>query len=84
MTQPAIGLQRDWKPASELSVNPGVTTYVDVREVVTFRWQPYAPGGARPTRARGRWQRATGSGDYIRWVNCPPPLGEWSPNGDAK
>jgi hypothetical protein len=79
-------MTRDWKPASELSVNPRVFTYVDVREVVTFRWKPYKPGVARPTRAQGRWQRATGSGDYIRWVNCARPIGEWSlnPDGDAK
>jgi hypothetical protein len=75
---------RDWKPASELSVNPRVTTCIDVREVTTYRWKPYQPDGARPVRAQGRWQRATGSGDYIRWVNCQRPLGEWSPNGDAK
>ena len=75
---------RDWKPVSELPVNPRVTTIIDVREVTTYRWQPYKSDGARPTRAQGRWQRAISSGDYVRWVNCPRPLGEWSPVGDAK
>ena len=40
-----------------------------------YRWEPYKPDGQRQMKAKGRWQRQVGSGDYWRWENCDRPLG---------
>jgi len=39
----------------------------------SVRWEPYKPDGQRQMKAKGRWQRTIGSGDYWRWVNCDRP-----------
>lgn len=41
--------------------------------VVSVRWEPYKPDGARQMKAKGRWQEQVGSGDYWRWQNCDRP-----------
>lgn len=46
----------------------------DVR-VVSVRWEPYKPDGARQMGVKGRWQECVGSGDYWRWNNCERPQG---------
>jgi hypothetical protein len=43
------------------------------RRVVSVRWEPYKPDGARQMKAKGRWQEQVGSGDYWRWQNCERP-----------
>lgn len=68
-----------WLPTSALNIDPRATTYIAVRttDVTTYRWKPYKPDGARQMKAQGRWQRAEGAGDFVRWSNCPAPDGEW-------
>lgn len=39
----------------------------------SYRWEPYKPDGQRQMKAKGRWQRQVGSGDYWRWENCDRP-----------
>lgn len=39
----------------------------------SYRWEPYKPDGQRQMKAKGRWQRQVGSGDYWRWENCERP-----------
>src|ERR1700689_1669353 len=68
------------KPSSKREINPNITTYIDVREVTTYRWKQYKPDGQRQMKAKGRWQRETGTGHFPHWVNCPPPVGEWRLN----
>lgn len=72
----------DWQPTSTLAdaLDPTKTTYVNVRSVTTYRWKPYKKDGQRQMRAAGRWQMASGTGEYTTWVNCSAPSGEWTPN----
>ena len=72
--------ERDWRPTSALAINPKITTYIDVRTITTYRWKTYKPDGQRQMKAQGRWQRATGSGDAVKWENCSTPDGEWTLN----
>ena len=72
--------ERIWKPSSERTIDRTKTVYIDVREITTYRWKPYKPDGQRQMKAQGRWQKATGIGDYTTWTNCAVPDGEWAPN----
>lgn len=49
-----------------------------------YRWEPYKPDGQRQMKAKGRWQRQVGSGEYWRWENCERPSAIRALKGGAK
>lgn len=61
------------KPDVDAIENGGKRWHGEDHRVVSVRWEPYKPDGARQMKAKGRWQEQVGSGDYWRWQNCERP-----------
>lgn len=54
----------------------------EATEHFNVRWEPYKPDGQRQMKAKGRWQRQEGSGDYWKWSNCDRPVKLKEPRHD--
>ena len=61
------------KPDLDAIESGGKRWHGEDHRVVSVRWEPYKPDGARQMKAKGRWQEQVGSGDYWRWQNCERP-----------